>query len=116
MLLLFVKNNFSQNCTNMPKHIIEVYFWKGPCSTKTNLLEKMTLEVYSDSTYIIKPVECRSLYNTKKEWKAHKNWVASGTFKLINGQRVFYQGENEMVLKQYDKYITYKEIYLLKIK
>lgn len=117
IFLFFAKSNFSQITLNVKKNIIEKYFWKGStCSNKTNMLKKLTLEIYSDSTYILKPVECRELYNTKKEWKAHKNWFANGIYKTINEQRYFYQNNNEAGLMQQNSYITYKEIRLLKIK
>lgn len=76
----------------------------------------MTLEIYSDSTYILRPVACKESYPTKKMRKEQKNWVANGTYKTINGNRIFYQDANEIGFKQYDKYVTYNDSTILKLK
>lgn len=113
---LYGQNCFSQKKQNPPKQIIETYFWKGPCSIKTNFVKEMTLEVYSDSTYILRPVVCRESYPTKKMRREQKHWVANGTYKTINGKRIFYQGVNEIGFKQYDKYVTYNDSTILNLK
>ncbi len=116
MFTLCGQNCFPQKRQNPTKQIIETYFWQGPCSVKTNFIKKMTLEIYSDSTYILRPVMCRESYPTKKLRRQQKNWVANGIYKTINGHRIFYQGSNVIGYKQYDKYITYNDSTVLKLK
>ena len=76
----------------------------------------MTLEVFSDSTYILRPVACRESHPNKKMRREQKHWVANGTYKTINGKRIFYQGVNEIGFKQFDKYVTYNDSTILKLK
>ena len=121
ILLTIVFTLLGQNCFSQKKHktsaqIIETYFWEGPCSTKTNYIKKMALEIYSDSTYILRPVACKESYPTKKIRRQQKNWVANGTYKIFNGKRIFYQGSHEIGLKQHDNYITYNDSTILQRK
>lgn len=110
------KNCFSQKKHYPPKQIIETYIWKGACSSKTKFVKEMTLEIYNDSTYILRPIACRESYPTKKMRREQKHWVANGTYKTINGKRIYYQVVNEIGFKQYDKYVAYNDSTILKLK
>lgn len=110
--------------SNSSKQIIEKYFWKGPCDK--NGFEKLTFEVYDDSSFIFRPLECKDMYKskkvlfkTRKEWKASRYWAAYGTWKINEGKRKYFQDNNEMPIKQGNSFITFKDstiLNLIKIK
>jgi hypothetical protein len=96
------------------KQIIEKYFWKGDCDK--NGFERLTVEVYNDSTFIFRPLVCKEMYNskrvlfkTKKEWKKSRFWAAYGDWKIINGKRKYFQNNHEIEIKQFNNYLTYKD-------
>jgi hypothetical protein len=117
-----IKNNAQNNTikpSNSSKQIIEKYFWKGPCDK--NGFEQLTFEVYNDSTFILRPLECKDMYKskrilfkTKKEWKASRHLAANGTWKIYEGKRKYFQNSSEMPIKQGDSSITFKDSTILK--
>lgn len=120
--LFTIKNN-AQNredkSSEKSKQIIEKYFWKGPCDK--NGFEQLTFEIYSDSTFILRPLECKDIYKskrvlfkTRKEWKASRHWAAYGTWKINEGKKKYFQNSNEMEIEQHDSFVTFKNSTILK--
>lgn len=120
VLLFFIVISHAQNKTNASPNksiqLIEKYYWKGACGT--NEFKQLTLEIYNDSSFVLKPLECedkskRVLYKSKKEWRESRSWSAYGTWKIQEGKRKYFQENNEMPLKQNNSFITFKDSIIL---